>query len=828
VNVQDGARWDILDLTVGRSGGIGEMHVTGGAWVTSEIGRIGESSGHGTVEVRDGGNWLTGGLLIRSGNLRIASQGRVVVDPKLFRVEVGQNSSIEVDGGTLQIGNTPGAPDEIIVGNGGIFLYGGRVASSRTRVTSSGSISGNGTIDGDVANEGLVAPGPAYAAAPPGSSFGNVPSGTKAQLWVQGKYTQVAEAGLTLLVDEQNGTGEPTSKVPLVVSGAAALRGTLKVEYTGATPSAGEHFNLIKYGSIASRFDTFEGAKIPGTDAVFFGLNYREEGLELMALETPRLVGGGHLSAANQQNNQLVLIAHGTISDADGWVAAMASEVASKSVGWDVVTFDWRADANSLPVSTAEVAIDIGESLGRWLKETGITYRGALHVLSHSSGAWLADSLADQMRMDDATLPIHVTLWDAFSGLGLLDKPGAPKPTLDDLGDSATFADQIVDMRNPLGLNSGTANVLSRFLNVDVTQVGPDSFNPLVTHAWPYQWYFQTVVDPSVGGEYGVSALLGYPNSLEWRQQAGLNSLPAHEGLFERGTHLIVTPSGIASWDGTLINTQPVDLEENYIGSDTGTIVFDPDNSVVLSTGSPVILTSFLTLQEQANVFSFNFAFLTGGDGLLSAYFDGKQFFGVSSVDLAARDQLFETGHIWLDELALPGTHTLILRVDPLGSQQAFARLTDFQFAYAPLTIVTLGGMPDLNLDGLVNIFDLNLVSSNWGGHGPAGDANKDGTVDIFDINLISAHWSVPGDVNGDGSVNIFDINLVSSNWGGPGPGGDANKDGAVNIFDINLISANWTPTGAVGVPEPATWSLALLSALVMFPTVRRAHQKKQ
>jgi len=79
----------------------------------------------------------------------------------------------------------------------------------------------------------------------------------------------------------------------------------------------------------------------------------------------------------------------------------------------------------------------------------------------------------------------------------------------------------------------------------------------------------------------------------------------------------------------------------------------------------------------------------------------------------------------------------------------------------AALAVVFAPG--DLNMDGLVNIFDLNLVSANWGGIGPAGDANGDGTVNIFDINLISAHWTVAGDMNGDRLVNIFDINLVSS-----------------------------------------------------------------
>ena len=87
-------------------------------------------------------------------------------------------------------------------------------------------------------------------------------------------------------------------------------------------------------------------------------------------------------------------------------------------------------------------------------------------------------------------------------------------------------------------------------------------------------------------------------------------------------------------------------------------------------------------------------------------------------------------------------------------------------------------------------------------------------------------------DLNMDGDVNIFDINLVSANWGGPGPDGDANKDGIVNIFDINVISANWGPVpaqshpavvaagSAAAVPEPATWLLAAIG--LMFAAAAR------
>jgi Dockerin type I domain len=86
------------------------------------------------------------------------------------------------------------------------------------------------------------------------------------------------------------------------------------------------------------------------------------------------------------------------------------------------------------------------------------------------------------------------------------------------------------------------------------------------------------------------------------------------------------------------------------------------------------------------------------------------------------------------------------------------------------------------------------------------------------------------GDVNLDGLVDIFDINLVSSHWGTAGPAGDANGDGVVNIFDINLISANWNPGGGAGnaaaVPEPTTLILtffALVGIVFLHRNLRRA-----
>ena len=81
---------------------------------------------------------------------------------------------------------------------------------------------------------------------------------------------------------------------------------------------------------------------------------------------------------------------------------------------------------------------------------------------------------------------------------------------------------------------------------------------------------------------------------------------------------------------------------------------------------------------------------------------------------------------------------------------------------------------------------------------------------------VLKALPAVPGDINLDGTVNIFDINAVSSNWNTAGPQGDANGDGTVNIFDVNVVSSNWGATngGSTAVPEP---SAALLAGLGVF-----------
>jgi Dockerin type I domain len=97
----------------------------------------------------------------------------------------------------------------------------------------------------------------------------------------------------------------------------------------------------------------------------------------------------------------------------------------------------------------------------------------------------------------------------------------------------------------------------------------------------------------------------------------------------------------------------------------------------------------------------------------------------------------------------------------------------------------------------------------------------------------LAAHaLEIPGDVNFDGVVSIFDINLVSSNWNMAGPVADANGDHTVNIFDVNLISSHWGDSiyggsGAMTVPEPSGIVLAALAGVGMIAFRHRRSRRR-
>jgi hypothetical protein len=55
---------------------------------------------------------------------------------------------------------------------------------------------------------------------------------------------------------------------------------------------------------------------------------------------------------------------------------------------------------------------------------------------------------------------------------------------------------------------------------------------------------------------------------------------------------------------------------------------------------------------------------------------------------------------------------------------------------------------------------------------------------------------TIPGDINGDGVVNIFDLGIITGNWQQTVPPAPANADilgvGIINLLDLGMVTGHW------------------------------------
>ena len=79
----------------------------------------------------------------------------------------------------------------------------------------------------------------------------------------------------------------------------------------------------------------------------------------------------------------------------------------------------------------------------------------------------------------------------------------------------------------------------------------------------------------------------------------------------------------------------------------------------------------------------------------------------------------------------------------------------------------------------------------------------------FIDLNLTNDLDPLIGDINGDGVVNIFDLVLVGSqfglkcsNFGSSNQSGDINGDGVVNVFDLVIVGSHFDESIAVAAPS--------------------------
>jgi hypothetical protein len=60
---------------------------------------------------------------------------------------------------------------------------------------------------------------------------------------------------------------------------------------------------------------------------------------------------------------------------------------------------------------------------------------------------------------------------------------------------------------------------------------------------------------------------------------------------------------------------------------------------------------------------------------------------------------------------------------------------------------------------------------------------------------------TVTGDINLDGMVNIFDLSTLLAHWGTNDAASDINASGLVDTFDLSILLSNWGKTGTTPTP---------------------------
>jgi hypothetical protein len=238
--------------------------------------------------------------------------------------------------------------------------------------------------------------------------------------------------------------------------------------------------------------------------------------------------------------NNAVVIAHGWNADAtnpEGWVANITgklcalsgsgpqfmSQVNPNSITWicqvndtDIFVIDWSKDAFStanLPLSAPWTAVRQGRENGVAAAVPFADKNYAhIHLIGHSAGTALLDSLSTTLKELNTATVQHFTLFDAYdpdakSAYNIVD---GTDMLFSQYAQDADYVDNYIDARpifsaplesdNNLFLDK-TYNLLSNGYNVRVDNSDSDS-DTLISfehHSWPQTLYINSFAETNVG-----------------------------------------------------------------------------------------------------------------------------------------------------------------------------------------------------------------------------------------------------------------------------------------------------------------------------------------
>ena len=175
----------------------------------------------------------------------------------------GLSASSVSNAGALTIGTGSSFPVAGYTQTGGSTTLQGGSLGATTLSIQGGTLSGSGTVNGNLTNAAQVSPG----------------SSSPGVLTINGNYTQTAAGALSLKV---GGATAGTQFDQLNITGTASLNGTLNVSLIdGFGPSAEESFDVLNFASSTGNFATLNFPLIGGSPA--FVTNSTPTSLNLVA-----------------------------------------------------------------------------------------------------------------------------------------------------------------------------------------------------------------------------------------------------------------------------------------------------------------------------------------------------------------------------------------------------------------------------------------------------------------------------------------------------------------------------------------------------------------
>jgi len=315
---------------------------------------------------------------------------------------------------------------------------------------------------------------------------------------------------------------------------------------------------------------------------------------------------------------------------------------------WLVLGHDWTADDGDLatgPGYALNRAVEYGSMIGTAIADAHYDH---VHLIAHSAGSALISTVAAIVTAKSPETSIQTTYLDPYA-------PSSYYTSLYGSHREQDWSDSYIAK----DWTWFTQPTLPNAHNVDVTRLDPNfALAKVSSHGWPIDFYVGTIPPASVpgAGEYG------YPRSLEGGGWDTRSSYPL-------GQTVVLGGPGTGTPENLERHDAPLDFSALATCTGESGAVTIAGTSFTLTTGSPVWMSSLLTVTEAVNELMFNADFVdNGAEGLLAVYWNDQYVGQVDQRYVLDGSQQYS---FFLSQVFDPGVYSLAFRLDPYTDVQA-------------------------------------------------------------------------------------------------------------------------------------------------------------